>query len=468
MRRFSIKSRLAAGYIGVLLAAMLTLAVGAWWLFHSSMLRAADAALVARIEGTERFIDATEHELPPERVEDEFHEFADLTSGETLLEVTDDRGRVLCRPSVAGWSSTSWPASPRGTLLASDHLIAAQPYRVMVTGLEVAGHRYRLAAAIPMSTEYGAPARLQWLLAGLALSVMVIAGVGGFWLSARALAPVDRITRDVRQISLRHLERRVDVPPADDEIRRLAVTFNELLARLQGPFDDMVRFTADASHELRTPVSLARTTAELSLARPRTTHEYRHAMADILAQTERMSQLVEDLLVLARSDAGMESPDREPLDLRTPIDDALVDVGPRAALRNLRLDRILPPSHVVVQGSSESLRRLLVIVLDNAIKYSGVGGTVTVRLTTTETEASVANGSARIEVIDSGPGVPDNERPRVFDRFYRGVVARAMVPDGHGLGLSIAQRIVARHEGTIAVEDGYRGVGCRVVVTMPL
>ena len=145
--------------------------------------------------------------------------------------------------------------------------------------------------------------------------VIVLAGVGGYWISRRALAPVDQVTRAVQAITVQNLDQRLELPPADDELRRLASTFNHVLARLESAVADIVRFTADASHELRTPVSLIRTTAELALRHERAPEDYRTALAEVGSHTRHMSELVDDLLVLARTDAGIEPRETSPLDL---------------------------------------------------------------------------------------------------------------------------------------------------------
>ena len=259
----SIRARLTLAYLAVLAVATVTLA-GAWWLFYTSMTQAADASLAERVEGTRQFIDATEHELPPEELSDEFGEFASLTRGETLLEVSDETGRVLCRPALAAWNAERIVATPAAGVVAAS--IGGDPYRALSTSLAVGAHRYRVTTAIPMRTEYAALRRFGWLLTALVAAVMPIAAAAGFWLSGRALAPVDRMTRDVQRISVSDPSRRLEVPAAGDELSRLAGTFNDMLVRWQSAFADMVRFTADASHELRTPISLTRTTAELALA----------------------------------------------------------------------------------------------------------------------------------------------------------------------------------------------------------
>jgi HAMP domain-containing protein len=247
MSGVSIRTRLTAGYLAVLAVATLALAGGAWYLMRASMTRAADASLAARLAGTRHFIDAAQRELPKEELLDEFQEFADLTSGETLLEVTDDNGRRLCHPALAGWDAlpARSPSASDGRPFQTD--IGGQPYRALTTSLDVGGHRYQVTTAIPMSTADAALHRFGWLLAGLVPAVLLFSTAGGFWLSGRALAPVDRMTRDVQQISVSDPSRRLDVPPAGDELSRLAETFNGMLVRWQRAFADMIRFTADAA-----------------------------------------------------------------------------------------------------------------------------------------------------------------------------------------------------------------------------
>ncbi len=395
---------------------------------------------------------------------DEFQEFFHLTSGEALLEVSDETGRTLCRPALAGWDLLRVPESPPSALNVVESEINGQPYRALATRLDVGAHRYRLTAAISMATEYAALRRFGILMAALVPGVLLIAAVGGFWLSGRALLPVDRMTQDVKRISVRDPGGRLLVPPADDELRRLAETFNAMLARWQEAFNDVIRLTADASHELRTPVSLARTTAELALNRPRSIEEYRTALSEVHAHTERMSVLVDDLLTVARADAGVESPPMERMDLRTIASDAATEIRPAVDTHALRFRLTLPDDAVPVVGNPESLHRLMVILLDNAVKYTPSPGDVSMSVLLS------SNGSppaAILAVTNTGPGISAEDRPRVFDRFYRGTQARQLAPEGAGLGLSIAQTITDRHGGSIEISAVGVGQGCTVKVQLP-
>jgi heavy metal sensor kinase len=462
MKPLSIRMRLTAGYLAVLTAATLLLAGGVWGLFRQSVIRAADASLEGRVDGTRRFIDRIQRELPPEEVSDEFKEFGDMTRGEALVECIDEHGRTLHAPTMSGWEQLRVSPSPVGALRVEEREVAGVRFRAVATEIVVDGHRFQLWAATSMADAYGSLHRLGWLLAALVPGVLVFAAAGGFWISGRALAPVDRITRDVKSISWRSLDRRLDEPVADDELRRLAVTFNAMLARLQLSAAEMARFTADASHELRTPVSLTRTTAEVALGRERSTDEYRAALAEISAQMERMSGLVNDLLLLARSDAGVEPAATTTVDLGALVAETTDALRPALARAGVTLDLNIDvaPAPLTVTGHAESLRRLLVILLDNAIKYTPRDGHVTVRV-------SRAPQGAAIDVIDSGTGLDATDRVRAFDRFYRGTVARQRAPEGSGLGLSIARTIVDRHGGVISLAPGPGDRGCWARVVFP-
>jgi signal transduction histidine kinase len=247
-------------------------------------------------------------------------------------------------------------------------------------------------------------------------------------------------------------------------LSRLAETFNAMLGRWQGAFANVARLTADASHELRTPVTLARTTAELALSRPRTTDEYRTALAEVLALTERMSLLVGDLLMLARADAGVEPHSMASVDISGVVSDAVRDLQGAADRKSIRMSVSAPSVPMSVEGIRESLQRLLVIVLDNAVTYTPAGGSVSVRI------GPASHALPRqivVEVVDSGVGIDAADRSRVFDRFHRGAVARDLSPDGAGLGLSIGKTIVDSHRGDISVGDAPSGQGCRVMITLP-
>ena len=272
MTGWSIRTRLTVWYLAVIVPATIALAIGSWWLARRSLNDEVDRTLAARLEGTREFLEAMAREgLHGDEMKEEFGEYVELSRGAVLLEVTDAAGTVLSRPSRPGWAALADEASLAAIPSAApvDRVESGEPFRVARATIHAGAAEYRAVVATSTRASHDALRRFAWLLGGLAPAVLLIAGLGGYWIAGRALAPVDRMTRTVQETTLRSLDRRLEVPAADDELRRLAVTFNEMLARMQVGVADLTRLTAEASHELRTPVSLVRTTAEIALSRPR-------------------------------------------------------------------------------------------------------------------------------------------------------------------------------------------------------
>ncbi|MGE3189270.1 MAG: histidine kinase dimerization/phospho-acceptor domain-containing protein, partial [Vicinamibacterales bacterium] len=379
----SIRARLTTWYVGVLAVATLSLTGASWWLSGQSVVGAADISLEARVEGVRAFLENPRTRLTVEGLRDEFGEYAELTRGEAVLEVIDASGVVLVRPAIRGWADMDVQPvdeSAGAPIQPVDRVLDGLPFRVAAARMDVAGRQFRVTVGAPMGPAYAALNRFHRLLLLALPLVLVFAGAGGYWISRRALAPVDRITREMQAITVERLDRRVEVPAGDDEVSRLASTVNVVLARLQAAVGDIVRFTADASHELRTPVSLVRTTAELALRREREPEAYRAALVDVLGHARRMSVLVEDLLVLARTDAGLEPGGGAIADLadiaRSACDDASAVAAARAVA--LRVGPLAGP--VRVRGEAALVRRLLTILVDNAVKYSPAGSVVDVEV----------------------------------------------------------------------------------------
>jgi heavy metal sensor kinase len=466
----SIRAKLTAWYVGVLTVMTLSFTAASWWLSTQSVLRASDTSLQARVEGVRAFLQNPHTRLSVESLRDEFGEYAELTRGEALLEVVDESGTVLCRPSISGWSDVAAVVSSTATLSAvrpEDRRIGNLPFRLASAQLVAHDRTYRVTVAAPMKPAYDALNRFHRLLLGLLPLVIVLAGAGGYLISRRALAPVDQVTRAVQAITVQSLDRRLNLPSANDELRRLATTFNDVLARLEVAVADIVRFTADASHELRTPVSLIRTTAELALRRERGADDYRKALAEIGTHAQHMSELVNDLLVLARTDAGIEPRGTTSVDVTTVAADTSAEMTGLAAGRSVRIATSLPLQSAYVSADEISLKRVLQIVLENALKYSKPGGQVRLQV---ELQTAQEPRCVAMIVCDDGIGLDAADAARAFERFYRGSRARQHAPEGTGLGLAIAHAIVQRHHGTISIgsPSGVDRRGCRVTVTLPL
>jgi signal transduction histidine kinase len=290
--------------------------------------------------------------------------------------------------------------------------------------------------------------------------LVVLASLLGYWLSGRALAPVSRIIESAERVGVRNLSRRLEVPRAKDELRRLTEQVNAMLDRIEASVKRITQFTADASHDLRTPLALIRTSAELALRRPRTDSEYRDALARILATSEETSELIEQLLMLARADANVAQMKLEPTNLY-PV---LHAVGQKAKVlasgKGLTFTESIPPHRPVLLANEAALERLFMSVLDNAVKYTPAGGHLSIDL-------SLQDGQAVIEVNDTGIGIAEKDLPHVFERFYRADHVRSRETRGSGLGLSIAKWIAESHNGSIELFS-HPGHGTKVTIRLPL
>lgn len=326
-----------------------------------------------------------------------------------------------------------------GTLSIDNHRWRRHVVTVRKTG-RITGY---VEALTPLARLDQAALDLAHILFNLTLFSVVAVMVVGWLLAGSALRPIDRVTRAARAIALsRDLRQRVQTPDRQDEVGRLASTFNEMLSSLDTAWQSQERFVADASHELRAPLTVMRGNLELLRRHPQLSAAERTEMlADVEREATRMTRLVEDMLLLARSEAGGTLSSRL-VDLCTVTSEAVRDARLLARGHRLRLDA--PPGTMMVLGDADRLKQLLLVLLDNAIKYSPPGSPVVVALLKHA-------GAVTLSVTDHGPGIPTDAVPHIFDRFYQADLARPREAGGSGLGLSIAQWIVSHHAARLAV-----------------
>lgn len=279
--------------------------------------------------------------------------------------------------------------------------------------------------------------------------VLLIASAGGWFMAANALAPIDRIARMADQISAKDLSQRLNLDLPNDEVGRLAATFDKMLVRLEDAFERQRRFIADASHEMRTPLTILKGDVEVALNRPRSAESYRQTLEMVNQTTDRLTDLVEELLMLARADNNQYPLELEDFDLADLLANEVKHFKPRAQEKDIAL-RLDAPRSLPIRADRDKLARLFLNLIDNAIKYSQSGDHVNVTAVTLDHQI-------RVDITDTGPGIPPEHLESLFDRFYRVDKARsrdlsnANGNSGAGLGLSIAQWLAEVHQGRIDV-----------------
>jgi len=447
MNRRSIRFRLTAWYAAILAVTLAVTGAGVWLAIRESIHETVDKELRSRLHAMRDFL---RQQPADELIED------------TALSPVGTRFRIA--KAGGGWfyqapGTERWVAPPPAADL---------PERGRAQTIVRNGKPMRvLSAPIPLGVvQIGIPideftemlSEFTWTALLASPFLLLLASAGGYWMSRRALVPVEQIARTAGEIQAQSLSERLPVGGSGDELDHLSVTLNGMLARLEDSFRRITQFTADASHELRTPVAIIRTTAEVVRRKSRTEQEYIEALDRILKESERTTGLIEDLMLLARADAQAETMLREQVPLADLVRDASADVRALAETVGVTL-RVGGLDECSVAGDPRALRRLLLILLDNAIKYSKPGGEVSLALRLEEK-------AAVLEVRDTGMGIAEGDLPHIFERFYRASKDRSRKVGGVGLGLSIAQWIARQHGGQILVESvAGQGSVFRVVFT---
>jgi signal transduction histidine kinase len=336
-------------------------------------------------------------------------------------------------------------------------------YRYLATAVATSGSGIgALLLATPTRTVTFEPRQLVRSMLVVA-PVILLASVGvGYWLAGRALRPVQDMMDELEAIQDgRSLHRRLMVPPSGDELARLAMKVNGMIARLEHSFSGLRRFTADASHELKTPLMVIRAGVERALTNPRAPSDSIEMLDETLNQINLMSELVETLLTLARADEGRTTLAVEQQDLRPLVAEAVETAGILGEASEISVRATLPQGPVILPVDAGRIRQLLLNLVTNAIKYTPAGGSVALELVDT-------GGAVTMSVSDTGIGIAPGDLPHVFDRFWRADLARTRTGDrpGFGLGLAISRWIVEAHGGTIVVQSR-PGRGTTFTVTLP-
>jgi len=369
---------------------------------------------------------------------------------ERWVEIWDTTGRLLynSRP-FSGHDLPEW--SPLGadisaltfaSLLTKNHV----HLRSLTARANIEGRVFIFRLFRPETPMYAELKKFILLLLIALPLALITATLGGYWLAGRLLAPVGRMTEKARRISSHNLHERLPVDNPSDELGQLALTFNDLLDRIEDSFNRLKQFTFDAAHELRTPLTAIRSTGEVALQNTQDKKKYREIIGSILEENNRLTHLVNSLLFLSRADSGTYQPGREEVDLTQLIAQTIELIQPLAEEKDQHI-RFEEKSPVNIQADKTLFRQALLNLLDNAIKYAPAGSEIAVAL-------SARDHDLLVKVTDSGTPIPEEKKEKIFERFFRLDKSRSKELGGSGLGLSIARWAVEMQGGTLTVEPG--------------
>lgn len=461
MRRPPIGVRLTLWYVAIFAIGQLVFGASMWVILRNNLYDLVDDGVESQFDDLKNFLATQPKDVPAAKLGEEMAAIYNHEHAGDFLEVFDESGEPIYRSTFLQTHQPMCSQDDAGSeLVLRTQRMDGRYFRFACEKLNINGRAYTVKMGAPAGDAVHTLQLFRSYVLVFALLLLLVSTVVGSWMSRKALAPVDSLVRTAREISGANLNRRLETLSTGDELQRLTDTLNEMLDRIESAFQRITQFTADASHELRTPVSLIRTEAELALRRSRTDTEYKEALRYILHEAERTTLLIEQLLEMARADSSGESLTLRPVNLPDILRGVEASWQQVAAVRELRFSVQISDQDMSVAGDPTLLRRLSDILLDNAFKYTPSLGSVRLILET-------RGEAALLTVQDSGVGIAEEDHRRIFERFYRVDKARSRAQGGVGLGLAIAEWIVLQHRGEITVESR-PGEGATFRVRIPL
>ena len=442
-----IRLRLTAWYFAAVLLMLSVFGAGMFVAMRWSIERTTDQDLRLRLAGVVTFMRSTMLRSTTDHFNHELQERLALRPGDDLLQIGKPDGSWVFRSETMrqlGISSATGYSSATPVVLTTT--VRGLPIRIIAFSLVIDRVPYTIQMGASMQHAYAVNRQFGWFLLASIPVMVVLASLGGYSMSRRALAPVVKITEDARLIGAHNISQRLAVPVPRDELQRLSLTLNDMMDRLESAFRRIAEFTADASHELRTPTGVIRATAEFALMSSRNEETYRAALRDNLEEAERMTLLIEDLLTLARADSGDRPRRRSLVNLGESLTQAFNRGRLLAEARQIQIAIDVPAQPLFIHGDSNAVCRLFLIFIDNAVKYTPEGGWIAATLRANRDEAVA-------EIQDTGIGIAADDIPHIFQRFYRADKVRSRNVAGAGLGLSMAAWIAESHDAAIEVES---------------
>lgn len=440
----SIRRQLTIRYAVLIAMIVAVLGLGVLLAAFLGMKKAADQELTAGLSGVEVFL---QHKLDIHQMDnlnEELREHSALLPHSKMFRVSNHDGSVIYQPDIMNEVPSILPENNGLQKQSVD--VRGKLYRTASRYAFIGSYTFLIQVAVDES-EYRE--LLEGLGGILVLSVPLaglLASLAGYWMSGKVLAPIHRITETANMIDARSLSLRLPILGTNDELDRLSATINRMLDRLAASYERIAQFTSDASHELRAPVALIRSNAELMLMSQNNPPRVQGGLSDILAESVYMTRLIEDLLTLARGGSNHAAISMELLELNEPMRNVLDRVQAMAASHGRTLTYSLLDQVVALYGNQAMLERVLMVLIDNAIRYTQAGGKITIETWTESDRCGYV-------VCDNGIGIAEANHERIFERFFRVDTARTPRDSGYGLGLAIARSLTELHQGAIHVES---------------
>jgi heavy metal sensor kinase len=463
LRIESVRGRLTLFYVSVLAAALVIVGVLIYILLARALFVRVDENLLAglSIAATSLSNDLEEGQDYQDAARSTV---AEQASSEQMLAIFDGMGRLLAESGRDPDLSISLP--PLDTVSGAGPLLETvlerdgdDRHRLAFRRVSIPPAEYIVAAGADLDPMDEELAFLRRILAYMVPLALGLAAIGGWFLARKSLSPVVAMADRARRIGGENLSERLPVANPRDELGHLAETFNELLGRVEASLVQQRQFMADASHELRTPVTATRTAATVALQQEhRDEAEYRDTLKIVEEQAVRLSRVVDDMFTLARADTGSYPIRTTPMYLDEVIDEVVRATRVVAGTREVALETTLVTS-AAFTGDEELIRRMIVNLIDNAVRHTPGGGSVRVELDETDTGFAIA-------VKDQGPGIPSEIRSHIFERFFRGDGSRWSPQDGAGLGLALARWIARAHGGDVVLARS-SPAGSTFVIALP-
>jgi signal transduction histidine kinase len=450
----TIRTRLTIWYAALVAGILAFLGVGVLLGASWGLRKVADEELTSGINGVATFL---QHKLEiheMNNLNEELREHSALLPRGKMFRVSTVGGSVVYQPDAM---AVVTPIIPRSSELRRESVVVrGRSYQAISRFVVVGAYQFLVQVAVDQTEYRELTTGLAWILTLSIPLAALLAAAAGYWMSGRALSPIHQITETTNSIDAKSLSRRLPLLGTNDELDRLSATINHMLDRIASSYERIAQFTADASHELRSPVTLIRSNAELLLMGPDISPRVERGLTDILSESTYMTRLIGDLLTLARHGSEDASIPVELLELNEPVRAILDRAQSQGSTRNISLNYVLHDQVVPLRGNQSLIERILMILINNAVRYTPPGGCIWIG-------TWVTSESCGFTVRDTGIGIAKEDHEHIFERFFRVDQTRTPRAAGYGLGLSIAKSLIEFHGGTVHVDSGIgQGASFRV------